>query len=89
MIQEGTSNSRRPLARSVRTGTKTGTRQRTSRCRHEEMRREPRLTDPHATPSSFSTVEKSGGPAGQTPWELWSHVRVDGSAGQPASFERT
>jgi len=42
-------------------------RQRTSRCRHEEMRRESRLDDPHAIPSSFSTVEKSGGPAGQTP----------------------
>ena len=28
------------------------TRQRTSRCQHEELRREHRLHDPHATPSS-------------------------------------
>src|SRR5215813_10576175 len=41
------------------------TRQRTFRCQHEELRREHRLDDPHATPSSCFQAKRHGGTAGR------------------------
>src|SRR6185295_827321 len=48
--------------------------QRTSRCQHEELRREHRLDDPHATPSSCFPREASRWHS-RPGTHVWSHAR--------------